>query len=90
MKPLKSTYVHVIGDEMDWGDITLMFRSADVSWDAAAFFLIRAEAGGPVDDALARQSLRALEERLDEDLLVLNEGEFFDVWGRRMRIDELQ
>jgi hypothetical protein len=27
--------------------------------------------------------------RLDEDRLVLNEGHFFDKWGRRLRIDEV-
>jgi hypothetical protein len=27
--------------------------------------------------------------RLDDDRLVLNEGHFFDKWGRRLRIDEV-
>jgi len=33
--------------------------------------------------------LRALELRLDADPLVLNEGHFFDRWGRRMQVDEV-
>ncbi|GAU85167.1 hypothetical protein BIWAKO_05111 [Bosea sp. BIWAKO-01] len=88
IEPLRSTYVHVIGDEIDWGDIILMFRSAGVSWDAVAFFPTRAEKGGPLDDALARTRLRSLEDGLERDRLVLNHGELFDVWGRRMRVDE--
>jgi hypothetical protein len=34
--------------------------------------------------------LRELEARLDEDRLVLNEGHFFDKWGRRLKIEEVQ
>ena len=30
-----------------------------------------------------------LEAKLDEDRLFLNEGHFFDKWGRSMRIDEV-
>jgi hypothetical protein len=85
---LRSTHVHIIGDELDWGDIVLMLGSAGTSWDGVAFFPIRAPDRGPVSDADAKSELRDLEERLAEDRLVLNEGEFFDVWGRRMRIDE--
>ena len=88
IEPLRSTFAHVIGDEMDWGDMTLMLRGAGVNWDGAAFFARRAEEGGPLDDIDARRDLRALEARIDDDRLVLNESEFFDVWGRRMRVDE--
>jgi len=88
VEPLRSTYAHVIGDEIDWGDVTLMLRGAKVNWDGAAFFPMRAENGGPLDDGTARVKLRLLESRIDADRLVLNEGKFFDVWGRRMRIDE--
>ena len=31
-----------------------------------------------------------LEERLDDDRLVLNEGHFFDKWGRRMKVEEVE
>lgn len=88
VEPLRSTYVHVIGDEIDWGDIIQMFRSAGVNWDAVAFFPTRGEKGGPLDDALARTRLRSLEDGLERDRLVLNRGELFDAWGRRMRVDE--
>jgi len=88
VEPLRSSFVHIIGDEMDWGDVVNMLRGARVSWDGAAFFAQRDENGGPLPDTEARVKLRLLETRLDQDRLVLNEGEFFDVWGRKMRIDE--
>jgi len=87
IEPLRSSFVHVIGDEIDWGDITLMLRGAGVNWDGAAFFPTRADGGGPIDDALARTRLRSLEAELDRNRLIINEGEFFDVWGRRIRVD---
>jgi hypothetical protein len=89
IEPLRSTFVHVIGDELDWGDITMMFRSAGVGWDAAAFFGTRAESGGPVPDDVARSRLRQIEERLRTDKLLLNDAGFFDVWGRELRVDEV-
>jgi len=88
VEPLRSTFVHVVGDEMDWGDIVMMLRSAGVSWDGAAFFPTRADAGGLVPDELARMRLRELEVALREDRLVLNKGAFFDVWGRNLEIHE--
>ena len=87
LEPLRSTFVHVVGDELDWGDIVMLLRGAGVSWDGAAFFPTR-EAGGLVPDELARARLRELEAALDQDRLVLNKGEFFDVWGRRLEVAE--
>lgn len=87
LEPLRSTFVHVVGDELDWGDIVLLLRGAGVSWDGAAFFPTR-EDGGLVPDELARARLRELETALDQDRLVLNKGEFFDVWGRRLQVAE--
>ncbi|PSC04021.1 hypothetical protein SLNSH_15535 [Alsobacter soli] len=87
--PLRSTFVHVIGDELDWGQIARLFSSAGVTWDGAAFFPECARQGGPLDSAAARLKLRMLETRVHDDRLVLNEGHFFDAWGRRMRVDEV-
>ena len=87
--PLCSTYFNVIGDEVAWGEIVLMFSGSGRDWDGAAFFPAVAAAGGPLDNPTARLRLRALETRLDDDRLVLNEGHFFDQWGRRMRIEEV-
>jgi hypothetical protein len=88
--PLSSTYLNVIGDEVDWGEIVALFAGSGVSWDAAAFFPITAKDGGPVDNATARLRLRMLETKVEDDPLTLNEGHFFDSWGRRLRIDEVQ
>ena len=87
--PLCSTYFNVIGDEVDWGEIVLMFSGAGREWDGAAFFPAVASDGGPLDNPSARLRLRELEARLDDDRLVLNEGHFFDKWGRRLKIEEV-
>jgi hypothetical protein len=87
--PLCSTYFNVIGDEIDWGEITVLFAGAGAEWDGASFFPATARDGGPLDNPSARLMLRDIETRLDEDRLVLNEGHFFDKWGRRLRIDEV-
>jgi hypothetical protein len=87
--PLCSTYFNVIGDEVDWAEITVLLAGSGREWDGVAFFPHVAADGGPLDNSHARVRLRLLEERLDGDRLVLNEGHFFDKWGRRMRIDEV-
>lgn len=90
VKPLASTFLHVIGDETGWGEVTALFKGARVKWDAVVFFPRRdRKTGGPLDTVAARLLLREQEARLAEDRLVINEGHFFDVWGRRMRIDEV-
>jgi hypothetical protein len=86
--PLCSTYLNVIGDEVAWGDIVVMFAGSGVDWDGAAFFPVTAPNGGPLDNPTARLKLHALEARFDDDRLVLNEGHFFDKWGRRLKIEE--
>jgi hypothetical protein len=87
--PLCSTYFHVIGDEVEWSEIVVMLAGAGREWDGAAFFPSVASDGGPLDNPTARLRLRELESRLDDDRLVLNEGQFFDAWGRRMEIEEV-
>ena len=88
--PLCSSYFNVIGDEVDWGEVTVLFAGAGADWDGASFFPVTAPHGGPVDNPTARLRLRELEARLDEDRLVLNAGHFFDKWGRRMKTEEVQ
>ncbi len=87
--PLCSTYFNVIGDEVDWGEITLLFAGAGREWDGASFFPVTGP-HGPLDNPNARLKLRELEARLDDDRLVLNEGNFFDKWGRRLKVEEVQ
>ncbi len=86
--PLCSTYFNVIGDEVAWSDMVLMFAGSGADWDGAAFFPVTADASGPLDNPSARLKLRALEARLAEDRLVLNEGSLFDRLGRRLMIEE--
>ena len=87
--PLCSTYFNVIGDEIDWGEITVLFAGAGRAWDGASFYPLTAPDGGPLDNPSARLRLRELEARLDDDPLVLNEGHFFDKCGRRLKVEEV-
>jgi hypothetical protein len=87
--PLCSTYFNVIGNETDWGEMTLLFAGAGTAWDGASFFPV-VEPNGPLDNPNARLKLRELEARLDDDRLVLNEGNFFDKWGRRLKVEEVE
>ena len=87
--PLCSTYFNVIGDEVDWADITVMFAGSGRTWDGASFYPLTEADGGPLDNPSARLQLRELEARLDIDRLVINEGHFFDKWGRRMIVEEM-
>ena len=87
--PLRSTYFNVIGDDVDWSDIVVMFAGAGAEWDGAAFFPVVASDGGPLDNSTARVRLRDLEMKINDDLLVINEGQFFDKWGRHVKIEEV-
>jgi hypothetical protein len=87
--PLCSTYLHVIGDEVDWDDITTMFAGSGRSWDGAAFFPTKAANGGPIDNPTARLRLGELEAKVTEDRMILNEGHFFDTQGRRIKIEPI-
>jgi hypothetical protein len=86
--PLRSTFLNVIGDEITWSELTALFAGAGSPWDGASFFPVL-DTGGPVDNVSARLRLRELEARLADDRLVLNEGQFFDKWGRRLKIEEV-
>ena len=85
---LRSTHLHVIGDEIAWAELSRMFESAKVDWNGVAIAEIRAEDGGLVPDAAARERLAGLVESIHEDRLILNAGMFFDRLGRRLRIEE--
>jgi hypothetical protein len=87
--PLCSTYLHVIGDEVAWDDITTMFAGSGQDWDGAAFFPTKATNGGPVDNPTARLRLAELEAKVTEDRMILNDGHFFDTLGRRIKIDPI-
>jgi hypothetical protein len=85
--PLCSTYLHVLGDEVDWQDIRALFAGSGRKWDGAAFFPTKARNGGPIDGAAVRQRLAELEAKVVENRMVLNDGHFFDTLGRRIEIE---
>ena len=88
--PLCSTHLNVIGIETDWGEIVVLFAGSGQQWDGASFFPVTAPDGGPLDNPTARLQLHELESRLDQNPLVLNEGNFFDKWGRRLKVEETE
>jgi hypothetical protein len=85
---LASTYCNIIGDETNWSKIVALFDGAGQAWNGAAFFPVF-DANGLLEPATARLRLRQIEELVRADRLALNEGEFFDKWGRRLKIDEV-
>jgi len=88
--PLCSTYLNVIGTETDWSEIVVLFAGSGHDWDGASFFPVTGPHGGPLDNPAARLRLRELEARIDQSPLVLNEGHFFDKWGRRLKVEETE
>lgn len=88
--PLCSTFTHVIGDEIDWHHFVMLMSGARIAWDGVMLMPVTDKGGGPVDDMKATAELRALEERIQANRLVINEGHFFDKWGRRMKVELAQ
>ena len=88
--PLCSTYLNVIGTETDWSEIVVLFAGSGQDWDGASFFPVTGPHGGPLDNPTARVRLHELETQLDRSPLVLNEGYFFDKWGRRLKVEETE
>lgn len=86
--PLRSTFMHIIGDEVDWLTFAEAMRGAKVSWDGVVVVPFRDDDGTHASDIKARDALRTLDKRIIEDRMVINEGNFFDTWGRRMKIEE--
>ena len=87
--PLKSSYAHLIGDDMDWREMRGLLDRAGVAWDGVAFFVGLGHAGGPLPDAAAARKLSEVEADVKADPLTLNRGRFFDRKGRHLRIDEV-
>jgi hypothetical protein len=88
--PLKSTYFHVIGDELDWVQVEGLLSGAGIAWDGVVFSPLSSEGGGPVSDDEARAALRDLQQRVIADRMSINQAHFFDGLGRRMQIEEAQ
>lgn len=82
--PLASTFLNVLGDDVTWPQMAALLAGSGHPWDGAAFVPV----DGPLPNPDARSQLRALEARVREDRLVLNEGQLFDLWGRRLKVEE--
>src|SRR5262245_50662455 len=87
--PLKSSFAHLIGDDLDWRSMKDLLDRAGTAWDGVAFFVGLGHAGGPLPDAAARRKLGEVEADVKSDPLALNRGRFFDAEGRHLRIDEV-
>lgn len=87
--PLASTYFNLVGADVDWPEITVLFAGSGHDWQGAAFFPTVGPAGGPIDSETAKRRLRDLQTALTENRLVLNDGHFFDKWGRYIKLEEV-
>jgi hypothetical protein len=86
--PMRSSYAHLIGDEMPWPRMRTLLDSARTPWDGVAFFVGLGHEGGPLPDAVAAAKLKQVEADVKADPLTFNRGMFFDREGRHLRIDE--
>ncbi len=84
---LRSSYLHVIGDETRWPDMLRLFAGSGAAWSGAAFF--QADRGGLIDDTLAKRRLASLVQHLARDRKILNDGEFFNPAGLRLKVEEI-
>jgi hypothetical protein len=86
--PVKSSYAHLIGDDMPWPGMRALLDSARAPWDGVAFFVGLGHDGGPLPDVVAARRLKDVEADVKADPLAFNRGMFFDREGRHLRIDE--
>ena len=89
VEPLKSSYAHMIGDELRWRDMRRLLDGAGAPWNGVAFFVGLDRAGGPLSDDEALRQLKQVEADVASDRLALNRGRFFDREGRHLRVDEV-
>jgi hypothetical protein len=82
--PVCSSYVNIVGDEIDWDEMTVLLQGSGVAWDAVAFFV----ESGALSSVEANQRLKDLTQAIEADRLHLNRGQLFDRLGRRLRVEE--
>jgi hypothetical protein len=87
--PVCSSYVNVIGDEIDWDEMTVLLQGAGIGWDAVAFFVEREDEGGALTSVEANRRLKDLTHAIEADRLHLNGGRLFDRLGCRLRVEEV-
>ncbi|MGF6174825.1 hypothetical protein [Ensifer sp. 4252] len=85
---LRSAYLHVVGDDTRWQDMITLLAGAGVNWSGVVFY--RAGPEGLVEDHVARGRLASLVRNLNKDRSLIREGEFFNVDGLRLSIQEIK
>lgn len=89
VRPLRSSHVHFIGDEVEWPDLAALFDKAGLEWDGALLSVRTDTDGGPISDAAAQIALQDHVQDIVQDRSLLNLHHFFDRKGRRLRVDEV-
>jgi hypothetical protein len=84
---LRSSHLHVVGDETRWPEMVRLFDGSGAAWNGAAMF--QADRGGLIDDALAKRRLASLTRHLEQDRSILNDGAFFDARGLSLKLEEI-
>jgi hypothetical protein len=79
----------VIGDEIDWDEMTVLLQGSGIGWDVVAFFVEIAEGGGALTSVESNRRLKDLTLAIEADRLHLNRGRLFDRLGRRLRVEEM-
>ncbi len=87
--PLGSSYATVIGSELRWAGMRRLLDSSKLPWSGMAIFPTFSEAGGPLSDEGARQRLAEVQKRVVANHAAINEGFFFDRFGRMIRLEEV-
>jgi hypothetical protein len=86
--PVKSSYAHLIGDDMAWSEMRKLLDGAGAVWNGVTFFVGLGIEGGPLPDTVAARRLKDVEADVKADPLAFNRGMFFDREGRHLRVDE--
>jgi hypothetical protein len=86
--PLRTAYLHVMGDEIRWSEMLDLFNTSGVDWSGAVFY--RAGREGLVRDDEANARMKALARKLFEDRSLIRDGEFFNRDGLRLALTEIR
>lgn len=90
VKPVSSSYVHVIGDDLPWSDLRRLLDASGRAWDGVVLFAESAEDGGPILDLVAKTFLQERARAVIEDRMRLNEAGFFDKRGRALKVEPIE
>lgn len=84
--PVSSSFVHVVGTHVPWGNMKGMLDGSGREWDAAAMFPESAPGGGPLIEIVAKARLQQRIDELSADPSQIAEGNVFDRRGRAIHI----